>query len=373
METNEYSLFQVQQAVMNILEDFSYEKELMEDTQKAILNILYDVSSDKKFTENSHIALLNILEDFNEEKFSLQRTQNAMINILDDFNLEKSNLENMQKAVINILEDYSNEMDRIALMNTELTEARSNLEGNIEARTSELKASMEELESFSYSISHDLRAPLRAITGYTQILKEDYSGKFDAEGEEALEFIIKNTKKMSVLIDSILSISRLGRQVVNQNPIDMNKLTEKVYSEITTNSERESITFILTPLRDALGDATMVEQLLSNLISNAIKYSSKKENPVIEIGMADPITYYIKDNGVGFDNRFRKQMFGLFQRLHKVSEFSGTGVGLAIAQKVVHHHQGKIWATSVLGRGSTFFFTLEPTRSSISEDIVYEH
>jgi PAS domain S-box-containing protein len=224
----------------------------------------------------------------------------------------------------------------------------------------QLEAVNKELEAFSYSISHDLRAPLRAINGFSKMLEEDYNQLFDEEGKELLETIQYNTKKMGDLIDSLLAFSRLGRKTIAKTDLDMNGLVSSVIQDIerSLDHKAEIKIGVLYPTK---GDSTLIKQVFTNLVSNAIKYSSKKEISLIEINSElrdDEVLYIVKDNGEGFDMAYSNKLFGVFQRLHRESEFEGTGVGLAIVQRIVNKHEGKVWAEGELGKGATFSFTL---------------
>jgi PAS domain S-box-containing protein len=223
-----------------------------------------------------------------------------------------------------------------------------------------LKAINKELDAFSYSVSHDLRAPLRAINGYAKILEEDYDTVLDSEGKRLLNVVRANSIKMGVLIDDLLTFSRLGRRKMTKSSVNMNKMVETYLSEINhTPGHGAEIKFNqLLPVR---GDNNLLRHVITNLLSNAIKYSSKKENPLIEIkserknGM---LTYSVKDNGVGFDMHYKDKLFEVFQRLHADDEFSGNGVGLAIVQRIIQKHEGKVWAEGKEGHGATFFFSM---------------
>lgn len=233
---------------------------------------------------------------------------------------------------------------------------------NIKSKTEELKRSNKELEAFSYSVSHDLRAPLRAITGYSNILQEDYAPKLDEEGKRLVNTIITNTERMGQLIDDILAFSRLSRKEINRSEVDMKRLFKQVYNDLKNLEPSErNINFILKDMPKALGDPSLLVQVVTNLLSNAIKYSRLEETAIIEVGSKiidnEPV-YYVKDNGTGFDERYKEKLFGVFQRLHKDRDFEGTGVGLAIVHRIVERHGGRIWASSKLGEGTEFFFTL---------------
>lgn len=234
-------------------------------------------------------------------------------------------------------------------------------EQKVMERTAHLKAINEELEAFSYSISHDLRAPLRAIHGYTKILVEDYSEKLDKDAVSTINVILRNTLKMRELIDELLAFSRLGRKALNISKIDMNELVQTVVDE-TQKGNKQELQFKIHNLLPVMADYTLIKQVWTNLISNAVKYSGKKTISEIEIGSSPENyfnTYYIKDNGVGFDMKYYNKLFGVFQRLHAEDEFEGTGVGLAFVNKIIKHHGGTVWAESKEGEGATFFFKLQ--------------
>lgn len=246
----------------------------------------------------------------------------------------------------------------IAMENVELLEE---LENRVEQRTEQLQSANRELESFSYSVSHDLRAPLRAIDGFTNILLEDHMPSLDEDGQRVCQVIKDNSHKMGRLIDDLLAFSRLSRKDLQHEHIDMSKLVWAIYHEATTPEDRERITFEVGELCNALGDTTMLRQVWANLISNAVKYSSKQEHPVIRVECSRKggvCTYTIRDNGVGFDMKYVDKVFGVFQRLHSMREFEGTGVGLAIVQRVIHKHGGEVWAESEVGKGAVFGFSL---------------
>ncbi|MHC1780285.1 MAG: ATP-binding protein [Bacteroidales bacterium] len=246
----------------------------------------------------------------------------------------------------------------IALKNIELL---SDLENRVKDRTARLESANRELEAFSYSVSHDLRAPLRAIDGFTRILTEDHSGVLGEDGLRVCKIIRENTHKMGQLIDDLLSFSRLSRADIQKSEVDMGTMANSVFHELTTPDMRRKISFKVDDLLFAYGDATMLRQVWVNLISNAIKFSSKNEISQIEINCVvneNILIYCIKDNGVGFDMRYYGKMFGVFQRLHSIQDFEGTGVGLAIVQRVIHRHGGEVRAEGEVGKGASFTFTL---------------
>lgn len=231
----------------------------------------------------------------------------------------------------------------------------------LEQRSNELKRSNEELEAFSYSVSHDLRAPLRAIQGYSEVLTEDYGEVLDDEGKRVAGIIIKNVRKMGILIDDILEFSRLGRRPAEMQVVNMAMRVRETFNELVRSEPDRDIRLELGELKDAYGDDAMITQLVTNLISNAIKYT--RPRAAAEIGVSGGETehgyvYRVEDNGVGFEDAYGDKLFGVFQRLHKERDFEGTGVGLAIAHRIVIRHKGRIWGTGTPNEGATFYFTL---------------
>ncbi|MGZ4158928.1 MAG: sensor histidine kinase, partial [Bacteroidia bacterium] len=230
----------------------------------------------------------------------------------------------------------------------------------LESSTLQLSAVNKELEAFSYSVSHDLRSPLRAIDGYSRILEEDCKELLDEEGKRLLGVIQYNAKRMGTLIDDLLAFSRLGRKDIQRSDINMQDLIEGALNEIKKAMPHKAEVKFGT-LHPVKADYALISQVMINFISNAIKYSSKNEKPLIEIASTikdGDIIYSIADNGVGFNMDYAHKLFGVFQRLHTIDEFEGTGVGLAIVQRVIYKHNGKVWAESVLGKGATFYFSI---------------
>ena len=224
-----------------------------------------------------------------------------------------------------------------------------------------LEAANQDLESFSYSVSHDLRAPLRAINGFTEILLEDYIEILGDDAQYLLGEIIANSKKMGQLIDNLLDFSRISKQQISVGNVDTQQLVNSVIIQLKQLEPDREVIFEIGNLEFTIGDRNMLRQVYVNLISNALKYSSKKEVSVIQIGCFvenNHQNFYIKDNGAGFDMTYYDKLFGVFQRLHSSNEFEGTGVGLAIVQKIIAKHDGKVWAEGKVGEGASFYFSL---------------
>ncbi len=315
----------------------------LEETQRATLNILEDFDEEKAKLQRVQQATMNLLEDFDDERRNLQRVQKATLNLLEDMNEERTKLGETQRALLNILEDVEVERARAE-------QARALLE-----------AVNRELEAFSYSVSHDLRAPLRAISGFAQAVVEDYAPRLDDEGKRFLGLIQDNAHRMGQLIDDLLTFSRLGRQQLMETQIDLGALATGIFDELVAQSPGRKIRFVVHSVPPALGDKAMIRQVLMNLLSNAVKFTRSRQEAVIEFGYVvrrDQGAYYVKDDGVGFDMQYVGKLFGVFQRLHSVAEFEGTGVGLAIVYRIITRHGGRVWAEGEVGKGATFYFTL---------------
>jgi light-regulated signal transduction histidine kinase (bacteriophytochrome) len=231
----------------------------------------------------------------------------------------------------------------------------------LQAANRQLETANKELESFSYSVSHDLRAPLRAVNGFAGIVLEDYGSQLPEQGRKYLERIRNGGARMGELIDDLLEFSRLSRQSLRPGTVDHLQQVQTMLEELKTHHEGRQIQFQIGNLPPCPGDSALIRQVWANLLSNAIKYTRQRHPAIIEIGCHrdnGENVYFVRDNGTGFDMQYAHKLFGVFQRLHRAEEFEGTGVGLAIVQRIVHRHGGRVWAEAKENEGATFRFTL---------------
>jgi PAS domain S-box-containing protein len=238
---------------------------------------------------------------------------------------------------------------------------RKQAEETLKEKTKQLEDANRELESFSYSVSHDLRAPLRAIDGYSRMILKKQGEQLDEETRQRLQMIRDNTDKMGRLIDDLLALSRLGSQAVTKKSFNMEELISKVWSELLAMHPARKMTLQNGPLPVAWGDRSLIWQVYSNLLGNAVKFTHGRESPLIETGgfvQNGEVIFYVRDNGIGFDMKFYDKLFGAFQRLHRADAYEGTGIGLALVQRIIHRHGGRVWAEGEVDKGATFYFTL---------------
>ena len=273
-------------------------------------------------------------------------------------------LDRLPAVVTRVLRELANERE-LAAAERALREAEQQfcevLERRVEQRTAELEAAYRELEAFSYSVSHDLRAPLRAINGYAGMLREDLHDRLDDEHRRWLKIVCGEAQRMGQLIDDLLRFFRLGRQSVRPMRIEMTALVREVYDRIRASCPDRPVEFRLSPLPPALGDPTLLRQVWDNLIDNAFKYTRGRAPAIIDVHgspRGEEVVYSVEDNGIGFNMKYADKLFGVFQRLHAQSEFDGTGVGLALVHRIIDRHGGRIWAEAEPERGAKFHFSL---------------
>lgn len=316
--------------------------------------------ADLMMPEMDGIALLGAARQANPElvgiimtgQGTISRAVNAMQAGAIDFILKPFNLSAILPVLARALT-----VRRLRLQNRELEE-------RVRARTLELEATNKELESFSYSVSHDLRAPLRWIAGFADALMEDHADILPAEAQRKIGLIQKEARHMDLLIARLLEFSRLGRKDLLLSGIDMQALVRKVWSGLDEKNGPGRVQFHMEALPPVRGDRMLLEQVWINFLSNAIKFSAKRERPQVFVratSEAGECVYSVSDNGAGFDPDYQFKLFGVFQRLHDSSEFAGNGIGLALAKRIVSRHGGRVWAQGKLEEGATFFFSLPGT------------
>ncbi|MBT8038252.1 MAG: PAS domain S-box protein [Verrucomicrobiae bacterium] len=309
-------------------------------------------------------------EDLAEQEEQLQYTVQSRGRGQREFRITRATDEDVRviRGSEMIATDSNGKAKRMVGINYDATQSQRaearirELNAALEVRAEAQEAANKEMESFSYSVSHDLRAPLRAVSGFSRMVLEDYAGKMDGEGRRMLGVIHSEAQRMGLLIDDLLAFSRLGRHPIELKPIDMETMARDVFDELVDRHPERKLRLNLHTLPPAYGTGSLIRQVWTNLISNAIKFTGGREIGEIEIGAKSNgekgQIYYIKDNGIGFDPRHADKLFGVFQRLHSQEEFSGTGVGLALVERIVLRHGSRIWAESEIDHGATFYFTL---------------
>jgi PAS domain S-box-containing protein len=295
--------------------------------------------------------------DRSVERAALER--GAVVNTHGKARQKSGAWTDMESSTVPVRDEHGKALGYVVIMH-DVRETRE-LERQLRDRAHVVEEANKELDSFTYSVSHDLRAPLRAIDGFSRILVEDFSGRMSKEELRLLDIIRKNAHQMGQLIDDLLAFSRLGRKELNVGPVDMKALLVELVPEVLTGTEERSIDLRAKYLPACVGDRALLRQVWFNLVGNAVKYTRKREHAVISVSgeeIGDELVYKVEDNGAGFDMQFIDKLFGVFQRLHKPTEFEGTGVGLALVQRIVRRHGGRVWAEGSPGNGATFWFSL---------------
>jgi signal transduction histidine kinase len=288
-------------------------------------------------------------------------TSDEVGDLVDAFNDMVAEVGRRSKAIEATNRTLEHEMTERLRAEDNLRKLNAELEQRVSDRTKELEEANKELEGFSYSVSHDLRAPVRAIGGFSRMLVEDYGDQLNEEARRMLGVLQSEAHRMGTLIDDLLAFFRLGRKAIQKVELDMTELVRSTFIGLQEQHQGPKVEFRLGLLPRGRGDKTLLGQVWVNLLANALKFSSKHEKPLIEVSAisdAEEHIYFVRDNGAGFDPRYVSKLFGVFQRLHDVSEFPGTGVGLALVQRIVVRHGGRIWADGKPNQGATFYFTL---------------
>ncbi len=260
-----------------------------------------------------------------------------------------------------LIESFNGMLSQIQVRDAALQQAHDELEQRVAARTRDLSASNKELEAFAYSVSHDLRAPLRSIDGFSQALLEDYADKLDATAQEHLQRVRHAAQRMAALIDDMLNLSRVTRCELHREKLDLSAMAKLIAADLQEAEPGRRVEFVIANGLTAVGDPQLLRAAMENLLRNSWKYTSGHATARIEFGKTDKKgkhSFIIRDDGAGFDPRYADRLFGAFQRLHTTKEFSGTGVGLATVQRIIHRHGGEIWAEGAVEKGATFYFTL---------------
>jgi len=282
--------------------------------------------------------------------------------ILSRFDYMASNVKSREDDLKNLNKQLKKEISAHKKSKEEIIELNETLESRVIERTRALENANKELEAFSYSVSHDLRAPLRAVSGFSNILLEEHSEALNSTGQHYVKRILKGSQRMDDLIDNMLNLSRIGRKSLEKQFVEINSLIERIFRELSKDVKNRTINFTLKKCPRVLCDKKLMKNVFTNLLSNAIKFTKTQEEASIETGLleedTDKYTFFIKDNGIGFDMKYVDNLFTPFQRLHSEADFEGTGIGLVIVKRIINKHGGEVWVDSAENKGTTFYFTL---------------
>lgn len=271
--------------------------------------------------------------------------------------------DELQKTNSELLQLTLELEERVAQRTEEIRKLNDELEQRVRGRTAELEAANKELEAFTYSVSHDLRAPLRHIDGFSKLLLEEHSPHLPEEARRYLALVREATRRMGLMVDDLLNLTRLGRKELSVQLTGLHSLVIEVQRDLEPDTTGRAIEWRINSLPFVECDPVLMKQVFANLLANAVKFTRPRPQAVIEVGtIADDgqSACFVRDNGVGFSMKYADKLFGVFQRLHRQEDFEGTGVGLATVQRIIHKHGGRVWAESELNKGATFYFTLEP-------------
>ena len=330
-------------------------------------------------------ATLNLLEDFAEDKTRMEETQHAISNILEDFSREKELLEETQSATLNLLDDFDAERSKAEDVSRELRESVALL-GVAKVAAEE---SNRQLETFSYSVAHDLRAPLRHIGGFSKMLVEEFGSTLDPTAQHYLGRIQSGTQKMGLLVDELLNLARVGRSALNRQPTRLNSIVAEVIAMLQPDSQGRQVEWVISELPQVECDPVLVKQIFQNLLANALKFTRPRAdgNGIAPVGTPAPAlrtvieishkekeedgqpVFMVRDNGIGFNMKYVNKLFGVFQRLHRPEHFEGTGIGLATVQRIVQKHGGRVWAEGEVDKGAAFYFTLSAGKQAESKSM----
>jgi signal transduction histidine kinase len=349
--------------ILSFLLIYFLSKKIILDRLKSLTDICSEIrrgNLNHRLSVNSHDELGRLAITFNDTTEELaernQQLKEEKQKVLD--NIRK--LEKYREHLEELVKERTKKLEESKLSLTYLLEDVNESRAELDVLNKQLQAANKELEAFAYSVSHDLRAPLRNIDGFSQILLEDYSDILDKQGQHYLQRVRAGTQNMGQLIDDILSLSRSGRHTMDKKTINIESIVREVYDSLENELKGRKIDFVVHECPPALADSHLVKIVFTNLLTNALKFTRIRENAKIETGSMTEdghTVFFIKDNGAGFDMKYADKLFIPFQRLHRAEEFEGSGIGLAIVQRIIHRHGGRIWAESKIDVGTTFYFT----------------